>query len=139
MEYIEAKLSKHYPDVHLVANIIEDFVQNHNRSYSDKKWDGKWRSVWYLSCDWFSSYCVRPLPLLIGVLYKVQERKDRNMQKIGKVLKGKSKHVVPLLGYYWHVLMAADATIRPGTIDVEQEDVKNVLEKNRYEQILGCF
>lgn len=115
MEYITAKLSKHYPDVHLVANIIEDFVQNQNNSYSDKKWDGKWR----------------PLPLLIGVLYRVQERRDRLLHTIGSMLPGKNMQVVPLLGYYWHVLIAADSTIRPGTNNVTQKEVRDVIEKNR--------
>ena len=43
MEYITAKLSKNYPDVHLVAKIIEEFFESQNKSYDDKKWDGKWR------------------------------------------------------------------------------------------------
>ena len=43
MEYITAKLSKNYPDVHLVAKIIDEFFESQNKSYDDKKWDGKWR------------------------------------------------------------------------------------------------
>ena len=43
MEYITAKLAKNYPDVHLVAKIIDEFFENQNKSYDDKKWDGKWR------------------------------------------------------------------------------------------------
>merc|ERR1719357_891928 len=117
MEYITAKLSKHYPDVHLLADIIEDFVEARNRSYSNKKWDGKWR----------------PLPLLIGVLYKLQERQDKKGQNenIGKLLQPAENDVVPLLGYYWHVLMAADSNIRPGTNEVEQSMVMKVIEKNK--------
>eukprot|EP00092_Neocalanus_flemingeri_P009884 GFUD01010653.1.p1 GENE.GFUD01010653.1~~GFUD01010653.1.p1 ORF type:complete len:626 (+),score=162.41 GFUD01010653.1:56-1933(+) len=123
MEYITAKLSKHYPDVHLVTDIIEDFLQNQNRVYNDKKWDGKWR----------------PLPLLIGVLYKVQERKDRLMETTGRPLQGQSQDLVELLGYYWHVLMAAEENIRPGTSSVEQKEVKDVLDINRlkYEAALN--
>jgi len=115
MEYITAKLSKHYPDVHLVANIIEEFIESHNKSYNDKKWDGKWR----------------PLPLLIGVLYKVQERKEQLTNDIGEILKKKNQQFVPLLGHYWHVIMAADATIRPGTSKVDQSQVLDVVQENK--------
>merc|ERR1711936_1315541 len=70
MEYISTKLTKLYPDVHLIEKIIDDLVETHNTSYSDKKWDGKWR----------------PLPLLIGVLYKLQERKDKLVEAAGEIL-----------------------------------------------------
>ena len=73
------------------------------------------------------------------MLYKVQERKDRLMKKIGHMLEGKSQHVVELLGYYWHVIMAAEANIRPGTDSVEQKEVKNVIDKNRYQRCLCLF
>lgn len=115
MEYITAKLSKNYPDVHLVAKIIEEFFESQNKSYDDKKWDGKWR----------------PLPLLIGVLYKVQERQESLASKTGTILPSDNQEVVPLLGYYWHMIMAADSNIRPGTTTVEQDKVKEVVEQNK--------
>ena len=75
----------------------------------------------------------RPLPLLIGVLYKLQERQDAKGQNenMGKLLQPEENDVVPLLGYYWHVLMAADSNIRPGTNEVDQSMVMDVIEENK--------
>ena len=73
----------------------------------------------------------RPLPLLIGVLYKVQERKDQLMDKVGKMLAPKNKKFLPLLGYYWNFIMAADTNIRPGTNKAGQSEVLEVIEQNK--------
>jgi hypothetical protein len=65
------------------------------------------------------------------VLYKVQERKDQLTDKVGKMLAPKNQKFVPLLGYYWNFLMAADTNIRPGTNKAEQSQVLEVIEQNK--------
>ena len=82
-----------------------------------------------MTCD--HNCNARPLPLLIGVLYKVQERQESLASKTGTILPSDNQEVVPLLGYYWHMIMAADSNIRPGTTTVEQDKVKEVVEQNK--------
>ena len=58
----------------------------------------------------------RPFPLLLGAVYKVQNMVsstigDTESEEI-KFFKGDD--LVRMLGYYWHLIMAADSTIRPG-------------------------
>ena len=69
--------------------------------------------------------------MLIGVLYKLQERQDSLATNTGTVLQSRGQKAVPLLGYYWHMIMAADSNIRPGTTEVEQEQVMEVVKQNK--------
>ena len=68
---------------------------------------------------------------MIGVLYKVQERQESLASKTGTMLSSNSQEVVPLLGHYWHMIMAADSNIRPGTTTVEQDQVREVVVQNK--------
>ena len=40
-------------------------------------------------------------------------------------------HLLNLLGYNWHMLMAADFYFRQGTIDVTQDRVMGVINENK--------
>ena len=113
----------------LLADIFDDLVKSHDKSYRDKKWDGQWRQVTKTQFH-FKVSITRPLPLLIGVLYKIQERKQSQKFHIGRPLYNEKENVLALLGYYWHMLKAADFNIRRGTNDVEQSMVMNVIKDN---------
>lgn len=97
----------------------------HNSSCNNQLSDGKWR----------------PFPLLLGAVYKVQNMVsstigDTESEEI-KFFKG---DLVRMLGYYWHLIMAADSTIRPGLEDMETEtDVRKKLEANtqKYADTIG--
>ena len=68
--------------------------------------------------------------MLIGVLYKIQERKHSWKFNIGKQLYIEKENILALFGYYWHMLMAADLNIRRGTNNVEQSMVMDVIKDN---------
>ena len=68
---------------------------------------------------------------MIGVLYKWQESKHTPKFKIGKPMNLGKEHLLTLLGYYWHMLMAADFYFRQGTIDVAQNRVMGVINENK--------
>ena len=73
----------------------------------------------------------RPISLLLGVLYKLQEKTNSLVSKSGTIFASKSKETVTLIGYYWHVTMAAH-TIRSGTTAVDQDQVVDMVYKNKY-------
>ena len=72
------------------------------------------------------------MSLLLGVLYKLQERTGKLKNKSGAMLSNQSKDIVTLIGYYWHLTLAAH-TIRSGTTDVDQEQVVDVVYQNKYQ------
>ena len=78
---------------------------------------------------------VRPMSLLLGVLYKLQERTGKLKNKIGAMISTQSKDIVNLIGYYWHLTLAAH-TIRSGTTAVDQEQVLDVVYQNKYQNHL---
>ena len=69
---------------------------------------------------------------MIGVIYKWQESKHTPKFKIGKPMHRGKEHLLTLLGYYWHMLMAADFYFRQRTIDVAQDRVMGVINENKW-------
>ena len=82
-------------------------------------------------CDIRHIILPRPISLLLGVLYKLQEKTNSLVSKSGTIFASKSKEVVTLIGYYWHVTLAAHI-IRSGTTTVDQGQVVDMVYKNKY-------
>ena len=68
---------------------------------------------------------------MIGVLYKLQESKHTTRFKIGKPINPGKENLLNLLGYFWHMLMAADFHFRQGTRDLAQDRVMGVINENK--------
>ena len=92
----------------------------------------------------------RPLPLLLGVLYKLQESLTHSLDGIGRnvapVALDNKENVVSLLGHYWQLIRAADSSIRYIDHDLGQDDEENQedraariikMSKREYATILG--
>ena len=92
----------------------------------------------------------RPLPLLLGVLYKLQESLTHSVDGIGRnvepVALDNKEDVVSLLGHYWQLIRAADSSIRYIDHDLGQDEEENQedraariikMSKREYATILG--
>ena len=76
----------------------------------------------------------RPLPLLLGVLYKVQKNvhhHHHHAEDYSDSMK-KNEELINTLAYFWNMIMAADESLRDGMESTETDDeVRELMEKNK--------
>jgi len=116
MEYLTKKLSGQYPDIAMISELYKELVEKHNKAFDeDLTGDDKYR----------------PLPLLIGVLYKIQAKNDQFFKSGGQVM-GETKDLMELLGYYWHVQHDAGKQLREGINGVKgRVEVEQLVNTNK--------
>ena len=116
MEFLTKRLASQYPDIGMISSLYRELVEKHNKDSDD---------------DLVGDAKYRPLPLLIAVLYKVQARNDTFFKTGGQVM-SKTKNLVELVGYYWHVQHNVGKLLREGINEVTgKKNVKILIEKNR--------
>ena len=74
---------------------------------------------------------------MLGVLYKIQNRfwttEDKTHASFVQNDEREEK-VTEMLGYFWHLIMAADTTLRPGMREAETEaEARQLLETKKVE------
>jgi len=113
--HLAEKLTARYPDIERLADILEG-ITSIAENTSNRRSDGD--GVW------------RPLPLLLGVLYKLQERQMRSKREPGiRLAAGQTVSLGEILGRYWHLLHLASETLRA---DLNSgPDVSKLVERNR--------
>ena len=116
MEFLTKKLSGQYPDITMISELYKELVEKHNKAFDDNlTGDAKYR----------------PLPLLIGVLYKMQARNDSFFKTGGQVLSDQ-RDLMELVGYYWHVQHHAGKLLREGINGVTGKDqIRELIKRNR--------
>jgi len=114
--HLAEKLTKRYPDLERLADIVENITSTVEQIASNRSDDD---GVW------------RPLPLLLGVLYRLQERMMRSEKEPGlRLASGETLALADILGRYWHLLHLASVTLR-ADITSSTVDVANIVERNR--------
>lgn len=123
MEKVVGKLCEKYPDVHQVVQIYNDMVDKCKDFDKLDQKDEKYR----------------PFPLLVGILYKVQQA-GPDPVKMGGVDLDQLDQVdslMHLLGYYWYFIETVGKKIRDGvTIPANKESLEKLqqkLEVNRFD------
>jgi len=113
--HLADKLTARYPDIERLADILEGITSiGENTSTRRSDGDGVWR----------------PLPLLLGVLYRLQERQTRSKREPGiRLVAGQTVAVGEILGRYWHLLNLASETLR-ADLD-SSSNVASIVERNR--------
>ena len=87
---------------------------------------------------------MRPLPLLLGILYKVQESLASSLEQIQAVQHetvSESEELSALLGHYWNLIRLADTSIRHVDHQEEEEELTGErlisLSKRQYAETLS--
>jgi len=113
--HLAEKLTARYPDIERLADILEGIASiGENTSTRRSDGDGVWR----------------PLPLLLGVLYRLQERQTRSKREPGiRLAAGQTVALGEILGRYWHLLNLASETLRTDLDSSSQ--VASIVERNR--------
>jgi len=116
IDHLAEKLTARYPDIERLADIFEGITSiGENTSTRRSDGDGVWR----------------PLPLLLGVLYRLQERQMRSKKEPGVRLAAEQTAALgEILGRYWHLLNLASETLR-ADLDSHSADVPKIVERNR--------
>ena len=76
---------------------------------------------------------MRPLPLLLGVLYKVQKNVHHRHHHVEAYSDSmKNEELINTLAYFWNIIMAADESLRDGMETIETDDeVRELIKKNK--------
>ena len=125
MNYITRKILTDYPDTHLVIGVFNEVKKKEpDMDETDDDdfvvvEDNKWR----------------PMPLIIAVLYKIQDRND-DFFRTGKDIDFKSnRDCFELLGYFWHQQHHMGKMLREGISKVSSKDLATHVEKNKVNMI----
>ena len=112
------KWSAQYPDLRTVSDIVTSLSQEHNNTCGQHQdqYDGKWR----------------PYSLLLGVLYRVQQwRLSQEFSVDGRYVETDGDDLVDMFGYFWHMIRAADETLRRDLNDKQEHEVTEQLQMNK--------
>jgi len=125
MNYITRKILTDYPDTHLVIGVFNEVKKKEpDMDETDDDdfvvvEDNKWR----------------PMPLIIAVLYKIQDRND-DFFRTGKDIDFESnRDCFELLGYFWHQQHHMGKMLREGISKVSSKDLATHVEKNKVNMI----
>ena len=84
MDFLGKKLATKYPDIATIQEIYQELRSKEGRE--EQEGDSKYR----------------PLPLLLAVLYRLQERQEAGLKEGGQTVEEGGEEVLELLAFYWH-------------------------------------
>ena len=117
MRYFSDKWADKFPDLRVISDMMEAVLKRNDSTCDKAGSDGKWR----------------PFPLLLGALFKAHEDvKLHESPKLVRETEDRDGEMMRVLGHCWHLITAADSSLRPGLSDGETEaEVRDILEDNK--------